>query len=84
MSTKTANLDILNSLLKAGLKKEDAELLASEILTRDDAAKTLATKTDLLDLEIKLTKVINDASFRMAGLIVTLQTIIFIALQFLT
>ena len=83
MSTKTANLDILNSLLKAGFKKEDAELLASEILTRDEAAKTLATKTDLLDLEIKLTKVINDASFRMAGLIVTLQTIIFIALQFL-
>ena len=83
MTTKTADLDILNSLISAGLKREEAEKLASEILTRDEAYKTLVTKADLSALKFDITKSINDATFKMAGLIVTLQTIVFIAVRFL-
>ena len=44
---KTTTLDIYNLLVAAGIEREKAEPLAKEILSRDEASKTLATKEDI-------------------------------------
>ena len=48
---KTTTLDIYNLLVAAGIEREKAEPLAKEILSRDEAAKTLATKEDISDIK---------------------------------
>ena len=50
-SMKTTTLDIHNLLVAAEIEREKAEPLAKEILSRDDAAKTLATKEDISDIK---------------------------------
>jgi len=48
---KTTTLDIYNLLVAAGIERKKAEPLAKEILSRDEAAKTLATKEDISDIK---------------------------------
>ena len=71
MTTKTANLDILNSLIEAGVNKEDAERLASEILTREEASITLATKPDIAELKIEVQSLLRSQTQWVAAMLVT-------------
>lgn len=48
----TATLEIYNILLSAGVEREKAEYLASEILTKTEAKETLATKADIYKLAL--------------------------------
>lgn len=54
----TTSLDIYNLLVDAGIDAEKAKPLAKEILSRDDAAKTLATKKDISGLKDQLKGVV--------------------------
>ncbi len=47
----TTTLDIYNLLVDAGIDREKAKPLAKEILSRDEAAKTLATKQDISEIK---------------------------------
>ena len=42
----TVDVDVVHTLISAGVKKVDAEVLATKTLTRDEAMNTLATKAD--------------------------------------
>ena len=54
----TTTLDIYNLLVDAGVDREKAKPLAREILSRDEAAKMLATKEDILGLKDQLKSVV--------------------------
>ena len=47
----TTTLDMYNLLVSAGIEREQAEPLAKELLSRDEAVKTLATKQDISDIK---------------------------------
>lgn len=54
----TTSLDIYNLLVEAGIDSEKAKPLAKEILSRDEAAKSLATKEDISALKDQIRSVI--------------------------
>ena len=43
----TANIELYNALVAAGVDKDKAEKVAAEVLTKTEAKETLATKSDL-------------------------------------
>ncbi|MGR3322069.1 MAG: hypothetical protein ACU0DK_09075, partial [Pseudooceanicola sp.] len=59
-------LDINTLLVETGVDKEKAKPLAKDILSRDEAAKTLATKEDISDLKDQLRSIPHSASSAIA------------------
>ena len=43
----TANIELYNALIKAGVKETQAKRVAEEVLTKEDAKNVLATKEDI-------------------------------------
>lgn len=64
------DIDILNSLLNAGLKKQEAETLAEKILTREEAAKSLATKEDVQAAKTDLQSSLNSQTKWIATMLI--------------
>ena len=54
----TTTLDIYTLLVEAGIDAKKAKPLAKEILSRDEAAKTLASKNDISALKDQMRSVI--------------------------
>lgn len=72
----TIDTKILNILLDNGMKKEDAEIVAEKILTREEAAKMLVTKADI-------EAAFNTQSKWIAGMMVAQAALILAIMQIL-
>jgi len=61
----SATLEIYNALIEAGVDKEKAEAAAKAVISREEA-KTLATKSDLVELRAQL--IMRMAGFHISSL----------------
>ncbi|MBP6881367.1 MAG: hypothetical protein KBC35_01970 [Candidatus Pacebacteria bacterium] len=68
----TANIEIYNMLVAAGLDKEKAEAVAVELMTKTEAKEVLATKSDVQELKISLMTWFTGMLLAQAALIVAL------------
>lgn len=53
------SFQIRDLLVKAGHEEKDAEIIASEIMTKTEAQQTLATKTDMEVLKTRVNMLIG-------------------------
>lgn len=68
----TANIEIYNVLVAAGLDKDKAEAVAAELMTKTEAKEVLATKSDVQELKISLMTWFTSMLLAQAALIVAL------------
>jgi len=72
----SATIEIYNTLVAAGIDKEKAEHLASEILTKTEAKEVLATKADLVAMKTSIVQWVAALLVAQAAAIVALQELV--------
>lgn len=71
-------MQYMTELKESGMKQEEAEAITratSKALGQMIESKEVATKSDLLQLKIDLTKTISDTMWKTVGILVAFQTL---------